>query len=209
MREYLFQTVFYLSAFLTIIGAIAVVLQKNPVRAVLSLVFSFFMVSIVWMRSNAEFLALVLVLVYVGAVMTLFLFVVMMLNIDIETEQKFPKIYLGVAFIFLAFFLGLLWYTMPRDLIGHAVQTVDNLGSVIGGEHVSNTTALGNVLYTDYMPLIEITALLLLVAIIASITLVHRGPRNIKRQNIKKQIMVRKSDRLKVISLSNKSEKRA
>jgi NADH-quinone oxidoreductase subunit J len=204
MREYLFQIVFYLSAILTIIGAVAVVLQKNPVRAVLALVFSFFMVSVIWMMSNAEFLALVLVLVYVGAVMTLFLFVVMMLNIDTDTMKQFPFAYIVVSFIFLGFFLGMLWYAMPKDLATHAVESTQKLGMVVNSLHISNTEAIGNVLYTDYMPLIEITALLLLVAIIASITLVHRGPRNIKRQNIKHQIMTRKSDRLKIVDISNK-----
>ena len=205
MRAYLFQAVFYLSAFLTIVGAIAVILQKNPVRAVLALVFSFFMVSIIWLMSNAEFLALVLVLVYVGAVMTLFLFVVMMLNIDTETAEPFPKQYIAITMLFLVAFMGLIWFAMPKDLIGKVVETVQQLGNVVNNVKLSNTEALGLVLYTDYLPLVEITALLLLVAIIASITLVHRGPRNIKRQQIKKQIMVRKSDRLKII----KSEERA
>jgi NADH-quinone oxidoreductase subunit J len=209
MREYLFQAVFYLSAFLTIVGAVAVILQKNPVRAVLSLVFSFFMVSIIWMMSNAEFLALVLVLVYVGAVMTLFLFVVMMLNIDTETSQAFPKEYILFTMFFLIAFIGIIWYALPQDLIGKAVESVGQLGNVVNNVRVSNTEALGSVLYTDYLPLVEITALLLLVAIIASITLVHRGPRNIKRQNIKKQIMVRKSDRLKIVKLNHNSEESA
>jgi NADH-quinone oxidoreductase subunit J len=204
MREYLFQAVFYLSGLLTIMGAIAVVLQKNPVRAVLALVFSFFMVSIIWMMSNAEFLALVLVLVYVGAVMTLFLFVVMMLNIDTETMTKFPFRYVIIAFLFLGFFLGMLWYVMPKDLLGHAVQTSQILGVIANNQQISNTDLIGQILYTDYMPLVEITAVLLLVAIIASITLVHRGSRNIKRQKIKQQIMTQKADRLQVINLSTK-----
>jgi|LauGreDrversion4_2_1035121.scaffolds.fasta_scaffold17429_2 NADH-quinone oxidoreductase subunit J len=203
MREYLFQAVFYLSAFLTIIGAIAVVLQKNPVRAVLALVFSFFMVSIIWMMSNAEFLALVLVLVYVGAVMTLFLFVVMMLNIDTDSYTHIPKSYFVVSIIFLLFFLGALWTVMPKDLVLQSVQASTSLGFIIDGVNLSNTEALGSVLYTDYLPLVEITAMLLLVAIVASITLVHRQTREIKRQKIKKQIMVKKSDRLTIVNLSN------
>jgi NADH-quinone oxidoreductase subunit J len=199
MREYLFQAVFYLSAMLTVIGAVAVVLQKNPVRAVLALVFSFFMVSIVWMMSNAEFLALVLVLVYVGAVMTLFLFVVMMLNIDTDALKRFPKSYFIISLIVIGFFLLSLWYALPKDLIGHTVEAVQNLGGEIGSSHVSNSELIGLVLYTDYLPLVEMTALLLLVAIIASITLVHRGSRQIKRQKIKDQIMTRKSERLKIV----------
>lgn len=198
MREYLFQAIFYLSAALAISGAVAVVLQKNPVRAVLSLVFSFFMVSIIWVMCNAEFLALVLVLVYVGAVMTLFLFVVMMLNIDVEVEQSFPKVVFPIAIALLIAFLGILWSVMPKDLLAKAVeQTV-----VMTTNSVPNTVAIGQVLYIDYIAPVELTALLLLVAIIASITLVHRGPRNIKRQDVKKQIMVRSKDRVKLVDIT-------
>jgi len=198
MREYLFQAIFYLSAALAILGAVAVVLQKNPVRAVLSLVFSFFMVSIIWVMCNAEFLALVLVLVYVGAVMTLFLFVVMMLNIDVEVEQSFPKVVFPIAIALLIAFLGILWSVMPKDLLAKAVeQTV-----VMTTNSVPNTVAIGQVLYIDYIAPVELTAVLLLVAIIASITLVHRGPRNIKRQDVKKQIMVRSKDRVKLVDIT-------
>jgi NADH-quinone oxidoreductase subunit J len=197
MREYLFQIIFYLSAALAIAGAVAVVLQKNPVRAVLSLVFSFFMISIVWIMCNAEFLALVLVLVYVGAVMTLFLFVVMMLNIDNEVEQTIPKIVIPVSIGLLIAFLGLLWLAMPKDLLGKAVEQAQ--GVVSSG--ISNTQAIGQVLYIDYIAPVELTALLLLVAIIASITLVHRGSRNAKRQDVKKQIMVRRRDRVKLVDI--------
>ncbi|HBB52778.1 MAG TPA: NADH-quinone oxidoreductase subunit J [Legionellales bacterium] len=198
MREYLFQAIFYLSAALAISGAVAVVLQKNPVRAVLSLVFSFFMVSIIWVMCNAEFLALVLVLVYVGAVMTLFLFVVMMLNIDVEVEQSFPKVVFPIAIALLIAFLGILWSVMPKDLLAKAVEQT----AVMTTNSVPNTVAIGQVLYIDYIAPVELTALLLLVAIIASITLVHRGPRNIKRQDVKKQIMVRSKDRVKLVDIT-------
>lgn len=195
MREYLFQAVFYLSALLTILGASAVVLQKNPVRAVLSLVFCFFMVAIIWMMSNAEFLSLVLVLVYVGAVMTLFLFVVMMINVDEDATAMFPKIYYVGAMAFMMSLLALLAYVMPKDLTLNLAQNAANVVTM-------TTENLGQLLYIDYIAILEITALLLLVAIVAAITLVHRGPRNIKRQKIKHQIMVRKSNRLKIIKMS-------
>lgn len=195
MREYLFQAVFYLSALLTILGASAVVLQKNPVRAVLSLVFCFFMVAIIWMMSNAEFLSLVLVLVYVGAVMTLFLFVVMMINVDEDAAAMFPKIYYVGAMAFMMSLLALLAYVMPKDLTLNLAQNTSNVVKM-------TTESLGQLLYIDYIAILEMTALLLLVAIVAAITLVHRGPRNIKRQKIKHQIMVRKSNRLKIIKMS-------
>lgn len=201
MREHLFLFIFYASAALAIAGAISVVLQKNPVRSVLSLVFSFFMISIVWMMCNAEFLALVLVLVYVGAVMTLFLFVVMMLNIDIETEYSFPKMVIPVSIGFLIAFVGILWVAMPKDLLNVAVQNISATT-----EQVSNTVAIGRVLYIDYTALVEMTALLLLVAIIASITLTHRGARIIKRQDVKKQIMVSRHDRIKLVEMNSENK---
>lgn len=199
IRQHLFQIVFYISATLAVLGAGAVVLQKNPVRAVLSLVFSFFMIAIVWMMCNAEFLALVLVLVYVGAVMTLFLFVVMMLNIDVEVEQKFPKVAIPVAMAFLIAFLGLLWVALPKDLLSGAIEQV----SALNQSDLSNTVAIGQVLYVDYTAMVEMTAVLLLVAIIASITLTHRHTRTIKRQDIKKQIMVSKKERVRLVDISS------
>ncbi len=203
IRQHLFQIIFYISAALAVLGAVAVVLQKNPVRAVLSLVFSFFMISIVWMICNAEFLALVLVLVYVGAVMTLFLFVVMMLNIDVEVEQKFPKLAIPVAMGFLIAFLSLLWVALPKDLIGGVIEQV----STSTLSNLSNTVAIGQVLYIDYTAMIEMTAVLLLVAIIASITLTHRPLKTIKRQDIKKQIMVSKKERVRLIDISSQPSK--
>ena len=199
MREYLFQTIFYISSALCVLGAGFVVLQKNPVRAVLSLVFSFFMAAIIWLMANAEFLALVLVLVYVGAVMTLFLFVVMMLDIDKEMEKPFPIIIYPTAISLLVMFLGLVWYVMPADLLSHSVETISRI--VTSNPNLSNTQQIGEVLFTDFLSLFEIIAVLLLVAIIASITLVHRRPRHIKRQNIREQIMVKKADRLKLIKI--------
>lgn len=198
IREHLFQIIFYISSALAILGAGAVVLQKNPVRAVLSLVFSFFMIAIVWMMCNAEFLALVLVLVYVGAVMTLFLFVVMMLNIDVEVEQTFPKVAVPVAMGFLVIFMGLLWAAMPKDLLQGAIEQV-HYPTQTG---VSNSVAIGQVLYINYTALVEMTALLLLVAIIAAITLTHRHTRTLKRQDVKKQIMVSKRDRIRLVDIS-------
>ncbi|NDH08164.1 MAG: NADH-quinone oxidoreductase subunit J [Gammaproteobacteria bacterium] len=197
MREYLFQTIFYISAALCILGAALVVLQKNPVRAVLSLVFSFFMMAIIWLMANAEFLALVLVLVYVGAVMTLFLFVVMMLDIDKEMEKSFPVIVYPIAILLLMVFLGMVWYVMPADLLSNSVETINHIVAI--NPEISNTQQIGQVLFTDYISILEIIAVLLLVAIIASITLVHRRPRHIKRQNIREQIMVKKANRLKII----------
>jgi len=197
MREHLLQFIFYVAAALSIFGAVSVVLQKNPVRAVLSLVFSFFMIAIVWMMCQAEFLALVLVLVYVGAVMTLFLFVVMMLNIDVEVEQPFPKLAIPVAISLLIALLGIFWMALPKDLLPTAVEQMTS--------GVTNTAAIGNVLYTNYTAMVELTAVLLLVAIVSSIALAHRQTRHANRQDVKKQIMVSRKQRVQLIDMPSEN----
>lgn len=88
MHEWVIQAIFYIFALLTVLSAVMVISQNNPVRCVLFLVLTFFTSAVLWILAEAEFLALILILVYVGAVMTLFLFVVMMLNIDIERDRK-------------------------------------------------------------------------------------------------------------------------
>ncbi|HAT5042599.1 TPA: NADH-quinone oxidoreductase subunit J, partial [Legionella pneumophila] len=87
MHEWVIQAIFYVFALLTVLSAVMVISQNNPVRCVLFLVLTFFTSAVLWVLAEAEFLALILILVYVGAVMTLFLFVVMMLNIDIESMK--------------------------------------------------------------------------------------------------------------------------
>jgi NADH-quinone oxidoreductase subunit J len=130
-----------------------------------------------------------------------------MLNIDTASLKRLPKRFILTTIIFLAFFMGLLWKVIPKDLAQKAVILPSTLTITVDQQvSLANTSAIGRVLYTEYMTLIEITALLLLVAIVASITLVHRGGRQIKRQSIKKQIMVTKSERIKVIKLASSAK---
>lgn len=219
MNELLLQVIFYIFAVLAVGSALMVISQNNPVRCVLFLVLTFFASSILWMLMQAEFLALILVLVYVGAVMTLFLFVVMMLNIDIESMKSHFIRYLPFGLIVVALLTGLLLVAIPADSFkvnNQASQNVVTSGSQLINTPVqdssmpvqtaiSNTEALGMVLYTDYILAFELAAVILLVAIVSAITLVHRGAVRSKRQNITQQIMTQSSDRVKLISM--KSEK--
>ena len=197
MHDLLLQVIFYVFAGLTVICALMVITQNNPVRCVLFLVLAFFASSILWILVNAEFLALILILVYVGAVMTLFLFVVMMLNIDIESMKTHFLRYLPFGLILVALLVSLLIVALPKDAFVS--------GAHVASSGLSDTEALGMVLYTDYVFAFELAAVILLVSIIAAITLVHRAPIRSKRQNIVNQIMTRREDRVTLLKM--KSEK--
>jgi NADH-quinone oxidoreductase subunit J len=219
MHELLLQVMFYIFAAIAVFSALMVISQNNPVRCVLFLVLTFLASSVLWMLMEAEFLALILVLVYVGAVMTLFLFVVMMLNIDIESMKSHFMRYLPFGLIIVALLTGLLLVAIPEDTFKYETQnqqqgvhagsqlidTPLQQNSIQSTSAVSNTEALGLVLYTDYFLAFELAAIILLVAIISAITLVHREALRSKRQDITQQIMTRRDDRVKLISM--KSEK--
>jgi len=215
MHDSLIQVVFYFFAGLTVLSALMVITQNNPVRCVLFLVLAFFTSAVLWILLSAEFLALVLVLVYVGAVMTLFLFVVMMLNIDIEEMKTHVIRYLPFGLVLVALLASLLVIVIPEADYKNAVETAGSHTPIVkshlfdtgtvGDSSISNTAALGDVLYTDYVFAFELAAAILLVAIIAAITLVHRAPIRCKQQNVVDQIMTRRDDRVKLVKM--KAEK--
>jgi NADH-quinone oxidoreductase subunit J len=164
---------------------------------------------------HAEFLALILVLIYVGAVMTLFLFVVMMLNIDVESMRSHFLRYLPFGLIIVALLTALLLVATPTASFNSPVQLSEQATRVINDDmiatqtqsaaKISNTESLGLVLYTDYVLAFELAAVILLVAIVAAITLVHRRTPRSKKQDIVSQIMTRREDRVRLIKM--KSEK--
>ncbi|KTC94422.1 NADH-quinone oxidoreductase subunit J [Legionella erythra] len=219
MHELLVQIIFYVFAALAIFSALMVVTQNNPVRCVLFLVLTFFASAILWILVSAEFLALILILVYVGAVMTLFLFVVMMLNIDVESMKSHFVRYLPFGLIIVAFLTGLLLIALPDNLFKTAVEQTPASSVIVDdfneydevvaqpSKAISNTEAIGRVLYTDYVFAFELAAVLLLVAIIAAITLAHRNIIRSKRQSIVSQIMTDSNDRIELIAM--KSEKQS
>jgi len=189
---------FFAFAGVVIASALGVVASKNPVHSVLFLVLTFFSCSAIWLMLEAEFLAITLVLVYVGAVMVLFLFVVMMLDINVAKMREGFVSYLPVGIVFAVLMLAVMVYVVGPvgpDVMGTAALD----SAVTHAADYSNTEALGEVLYTDYVLAFEIAAVILLVAIVAAIALTLRRRPATKYQTPGKQIQVKRDDRLKII----------
>jgi NADH-quinone oxidoreductase subunit J len=179
-------------------SAAMVVTSRNPVHSVLFLILAFINASALFLIAGAEFLAMVMVIVYVGAVAVLFLFVVMMLDVDfVALREGFQK------------------YAPQGGIVG-AVLFVELVGVLIGWQvapdapalrlsqmpaNVSNTRALGEVLYTQYIFLFQMAGLILLVAMIGAIVLTHRKTTSARRQDIARQQQRQVSDTLEVLNI--------
>ena len=186
------QILFYIFSGILVLSALMVIVSSDPVRSALFLVLGFFASAALWLMLQAEFLALVLVLVYVGAVMTLFLFVIMTMNVNTD-KARFNK-YLPLGVLITALIAGITILALSK---GHFAA----VNPMKAAANYSNTEALGNVLYTDYVYPFEIAGVLLLVAIIAAITLSFREQRNRKVQRIEAQIAVRREDRIRLVNM--------
>lgn len=191
------QIIFYAFSTVAIFSGLMVVISSNPVRGALFLVLTFFAMSGIWLLLQAEFLALILVLVYVGAVMTLFLFVVMMLRVNVVSLREGFVRYLPFAALMLLLLTGLSIMVVGPERFGLSAMPVPALKS----SGYSNITDLGMVLYTDYVYPFEISAVMLLTAIVAAISLSHRKPKGRKSQNISEQISVRRNDRVRLLQV--------
>ena len=176
---------FYLFAIVLIGAAFMVVAAKNPVHAVLFLILAFFNAAGLFVLLGAEFLAMILVVVYVGAVMVLFLFVVMMLDVNFaELRAGFFKVLpvgviVGLLLLVELLFVVGAWVTAPG-----MVRDAPTPPAI----EMSNTKALGQLLYTDYVYLFEAAGLILLVAMVGAIVLTLHHRRDVKRQNIADQV---------------------
>jgi len=188
---------FYVFAAVLVVAALGVITARNPVHCALFLVFAFLNSAVIWLLLEAEFLAITLVVVYVGAVMVLWLFVVMMMDVDVEKlRQGFTRyaplgalvalvVVAQIALVVWARRLGLPEGTAPAPApAGH-----------------SNTQALGELLYTQYLYPFEVAAVILLVAIVAAITLTMRRRPGQKLQDVGRQVAVRAQDRIRVVKM--------
>jgi NADH-quinone oxidoreductase subunit J len=191
------KLIFYILAVLLILSATMVITRRNPVHAALSLILAFAASSGIWLLAEAEFLAIVLVLVYVGAVMVLFLFVLMMLDIDVATLRAgFIKMLPIGVLMAVAMAAELIYVVGPRHFGLESVAA-----PVRKGAEYSNTEELGGLLYTVYMYPFEIAAVILLVAIIAAIGLTMRRRPDNKYLDPAKQVMVKRKDRVRIVSM--------
>ena len=189
--------VFYAFAAILLFAALRVITARNPVHSALFLVLAFASAAGLWLLLEAEFLAIALILVYVGAVMVLFLFVVMMLDINIDRLREGYWDYLvpGLAVA------GIMVAEMAVVLAGRHFGLIAMLPPAPKSADYSNTKALGRVVYTDYIYPFELSAVILLVAIVAAIALTLRQRKDTKHTNPSEQVRVRARDRLQIIQV--------
>ena len=196
------ELIFYAFALVMVLAATMVTTVRNPVYAALFLVLTFFSAAAIWMLLEAEFLAIVLVVVYVGAVMVLFLFVVMMLDINLDPLKEGFIRYLPVAVVvavaMAAELLMVIWSKGRFGVDMFPVPPPNPAG-------YSNTRALGELLYTNYLLPFEVAGVVLLVAIIAAIALTLRKRTGIKTQNPARQVKARREESVRLVKM--KSEK--
>jgi NADH-quinone oxidoreductase subunit J len=186
---------FYLFSTVMILAALMVVAARNPVHSVLFLILAFFNAAALFVLLGAEFLAMILVVVYVGAVMVLFLFVVMMLDIDFSEFKRGALQYapigalVGLVLVAELLLVSGVWAVAPAAPGGlaHPIPLA-----------VTNTAALGAILYTDYVYYFQIAGLILLVAMIGAIVLTLRHRPGVRRQSIPRQNARSRADAIAV-----------
>ena len=200
---------FYTFSFIAVVSAIMVTVSKNTVHSVFFLILDFISISCLFIMIGAEFLGMIMLIVYVGAVAVLFLFVVMMLNVAQQKNQWFASeenskhIPVGLIISTIIFFELIIviggWKYKP-DLFD-LNNSMDNL-------NVSNTHSIGQILYTDYIHVFQISGMILLVAMIGAIVLTFRKREGVKKQSYIDQISRERSDGVEVLDVeTNKGVK--
>ncbi|MDC3102084.1 NADH-quinone oxidoreductase subunit J [Candidatus Pelagibacter sp.] len=200
---------FYTFSIIAIVSAIMVTASKNTVHSVFFLILDFISISCLFIMIGAEFLGMIMLIVYVGAVAVLFLFVVMMLNVAQQKNQWFSSeesskhIPVGLiisTLIFVELIIVIGGWKYKPDLF--------DINNSIEINNVSNTHSLGQVLYTDYIHIFQISGMILLVAMIGAIVLTFRKRVGVKTQSYIKQISRERSDGVSVLKVeSNKGVK--
>ena len=187
--------VFYVLAIVTVAAAVMVIAARNPVHSVLFLILAFFNSAGLFLLTGAEFLAMALVVVYVGAVAVLFLFVVMMLDINfVQLREGFLQ-YLPVGVLVGVILLAELVLVLGTQAFapGERAATAAALSA-----QLTNTEALGRLLYTEYFYLFQAAGMVLLIAMIGAITLTLRHRPDARRQDIAAQVHRRREETLEV-----------
>ena len=200
---------FYFFSIIAIISAIMVTASKNTVHSVFFLILDFISISCLFIMIGAEFLGMIMLIVYVGAVAVLFLFVVMMLNVAQQKNQWFlsksssrhiPFGLIISAIIFFELIIVVGGWKYKPDLI--------NSSNFSSTNEISNTHSLGQILYTDYIHIFQISGMILLVAMIGAIVLTYRQREGVKKQSYIKQISRERSEGVEILEVaSNKGVK--
>ena len=195
---------FYFFSIITVFAAIMVIVSRNTVYSVFFLILVFISISILFIMFGAEFLGMIMLIVYVGAVAVLFLFVVMMLNITEQLTKQSSRKGL-VNNISVGSIIGVIIFLELLVVIGgwKYKGTFVPLSAINLNLDISNTHALGNILYTDYIHLFQISGMILLIAMIGAITLTFSKRENIKRQSYFDQIQREKDSAVSLVEVES------
>jgi NADH-quinone oxidoreductase subunit J len=201
---------FYVFSTIAIVSAIMVTASKNTVHSVFFLILDFISVSCLFIMIGAEFLGMIMLIVYVGAVAVLFLFVVMMLNVAQQKNQWFLSSQ-SSRHIPIGLIIGTIIFFELIIVIGgwkYKPELFEKTNSTSSFEGISNTHSLGQILYTDYIYIFQISGMVLLVAMIGAIVLTFRQREGVKKQSYIKQISRERSEGVEVLEVqSNKGVK--
>ena len=201
---------FYVFSTIAIVSAIMVTASKNTVHSVFFLILDFISVSCLFIMIGAEFLGMIMLIVYVGAVAVLFLFVVMMLNVAQQKNQWFLSSQ-SSRHIPIGLIIGTIIFFELIIVIGgwkYKPELFEKTNSTSSFEGISNTHSLGQILYTDYIHIFQISGMVLLVAMIGAIVLTFRQREGVKKQSYIKQISRERSEGVEVLEVqSNKGVK--
>ena len=187
---------FYFFSIIAVFSAIMVVASKNTVHSVFYLILDFISVSCLFIMIGAEFLGMIMLIVYVGAVAVLFLFVVMMLNVAQQKNDRLSKEKISSSHIPFGSLISLIIFLELIIVVGGWKYKPNTIGtsSILIDKNFTNTHALGNVIYTDYIHLFQLAGLILLVAMIGAIVLTYRKREGVKKQSYFKQISREKKE---------------
>ena len=200
---------FYFFSIIAVVSAIMVTASKNTVHSVFFLILDFISISCLFIMIGAEFLGMIMLIVYVGAVAVLFLFVVMMLNVAQQKNQWFAG-QQSSRHIPVGFIISVLIFFEIIIVIGGWKYKPDifDINNSIVEKSISNTHSLGQILYTDYIHVFQISGMILLVAMVGAIVLTFRQRSGVKRQSYIKQISRERAEGVKVLEVpSNKGVK--
>ena len=195
---------FYFFSTIAVFAAIMVTVSRNTVYSVFFLILVFISIAILFIMIGAEFLGMIMLIVYVGAVAVLFLFVVMMLNITEQLTERSSRKGL-VNNISIGSIVGVIIFLELLVVVGgwKYKGTFVPLSTINLNLDISNTHALGNILYTDYIHLFQISGMILLVAMIGAITLTFSKRENIKRQSYFDQIQREKDSAVSLVEVES------